>query len=143
MIDAVQTSVGLAQFRFQPLALRDVLDNRDGIIGVARRVPQQLDRRIRPDVPENLPCARDRGGDRPDRRSLRVGREYRGLEYLVSPDTVRTGPSVAGADVSVGEIRPALARHMCEVFGLAVRTAERAELLENLESFEQEMAVSA
>ena len=46
-------------------------------------------------------------------------------------------------NVSLGEIRPALARHTCEVFGLAVRTAERAELLENLQSFEQVMPVSA
>jgi lipoate-protein ligase B len=46
-------------------------------------------------------------------------------------------------NVSLSEVRPHLARHVGEVFGLAVRTAQRAELFEKLQAFEQAMSVSA
>ena len=42
-----------------------------------------------------------------------------------------------GRNVSLGEVRPLLAKHVGEVFGLTVRTAEREELFETLQQFEQ------
>ena len=48
-----------------------------------------------------------------------------------------------GRNVSLAEIRPLLAKHIGEVFGLAVRTAEPAELFAQLEQFEQALPVSA
>ena len=42
-----------------------------------------------------------------------------------------------GRKVSLGEVRPLLAKHLGEVFGLTVRTAEREELFETLQQFEQ------
>ena len=48
-----------------------------------------------------------------------------------------------GRNVSLGEVRPLLAKHVGEVFGLAIRTAPREELFEKLEAFEQAMPVSA
>jgi lipoyl(octanoyl) transferase len=46
-----------------------------------------------------------------------------------------------GRRVSPSEIKPLLAQHLGEVFGLAVRTAPREELFERLESFEQTLPV--
>ena len=46
-------------------------------------------------------------------------------------------------NVSLAEIKPFLAKHVGEVFGLAVRTAETAELFAQLEQFEQALPVSA
>jgi lipoyl(octanoyl) transferase len=46
-------------------------------------------------------------------------------------------------NVSRSEVRPLLAKHVGEVFGLTVRTAQREELFEKLEAFEQAMPVSA
>jgi len=45
--------------------------------------------------------------------------------------------------VSLAEIRPLLAKHLGKVFGLAVRTAQPAELFAQLEQFEQALPVSA
>jgi lipoyl(octanoyl) transferase len=45
-------------------------------------------------------------------------------------------------NVSLSQVRPLLARHVGEVFGLSVRTIERQELFEKLEAFEQAMPVS-
>jgi lipoyl(octanoyl) transferase len=44
-----------------------------------------------------------------------------------------------GRNVSLGEVRPLLAKHVGEVLGLTVRTAEREELIEMLQQFEQAM----
>ncbi len=46
-------------------------------------------------------------------------------------------------NVSVAEVRPLLAKHVCEVFGLTVRTEEPAGLFAQLAEFEQTLAVSA
>jgi lipoyl(octanoyl) transferase len=46
-------------------------------------------------------------------------------------------------NVSPSEVRPHLAKHVGEVFGLTVRTTEREELFEKLQAFEQAMPVSA
>jgi lipoyl(octanoyl) transferase len=46
-------------------------------------------------------------------------------------------------NVSLAEIKPLLAKHVDEVFGLAVRTTQPAELLAKLEQFEQALPVSA
>ena len=46
-------------------------------------------------------------------------------------------------NVSLAEIKPLLAKHVGEVFGLAVRTAQPAELMAQLEPFEQALPVSA
>jgi lipoyl(octanoyl) transferase len=48
-----------------------------------------------------------------------------------------------GRRVLLEEIRPLLAKHACEVFGLTIRTEEPAGLFEKLEEFEQALAVSA
>jgi lipoate-protein ligase B len=48
-----------------------------------------------------------------------------------------------GRRVLLEEIRPLLAKHVCEVFGLTIRTAEPAGLFLKLEEFEQALAVSA
>jgi lipoyl(octanoyl) transferase len=48
-----------------------------------------------------------------------------------------------GRNVSLGEIKPLLAKHFGEVFGLTVRTAPREELFEKLQEFEQALPVSA
>ena len=45
--------------------------------------------------------------------------------------------------VSLAEIKPLLAKHLGEVFGLAVRTAQPGELFAQLEQFEQALPVSA
>jgi lipoyl(octanoyl) transferase len=44
-----------------------------------------------------------------------------------------------GRNVSLREVRPLLAKHVGEVFGLTVRTAEREELFRKLQQFEQAM----
>jgi lipoyl(octanoyl) transferase len=46
-------------------------------------------------------------------------------------------------NVSLSEVRPLLAKHVAEVFGLAIQTAQRQELFEKLEAFEQAMPVPA
>jgi lipoyl(octanoyl) transferase len=46
-------------------------------------------------------------------------------------------------DVSLAEIKPLLAKHVGEVFGLAVRTTQPAELFAKLEQFELGLPVSA
>jgi len=46
-------------------------------------------------------------------------------------------------NVSLAEIKPRLAKHLGEVFGLTVRTAPREELFEKLQEFEQALPVSA
>ena len=46
-------------------------------------------------------------------------------------------------DVSLAEIKPLLAKQVGEVFGLAVRSAQRAELFAKLEQFELALPVSA
>jgi lipoyl(octanoyl) transferase len=46
-------------------------------------------------------------------------------------------------NVSLSEVRPLLAKHVGEVFGLAIRTAQRQELFEKLEAFEPALPVSA
>jgi lipoyl(octanoyl) transferase len=48
-----------------------------------------------------------------------------------------------GRNVSLGEIKPLLAEHLGEVFGLTIRTAPREELFEKLQEFEQALPVSA
>jgi len=48
-----------------------------------------------------------------------------------------------GRQVSLEEIRALLAKHVCDVFGLTIRTEEAAELLAKLAEFEQALAVSA
>jgi len=48
-----------------------------------------------------------------------------------------------GRRVLLEEIRPLLAKHVCEVFGLTIRTEEPAGLFLKLEEFEQALAVSA
>jgi lipoyl(octanoyl) transferase len=48
-----------------------------------------------------------------------------------------------GRNVSLAEIKPLLAKHVGQVFGLTVRTGERAELFAKLEQFEQALPVSA
>jgi lipoyl(octanoyl) transferase len=48
-----------------------------------------------------------------------------------------------GANVSLGEIKPLLAKYLGEVFGLSVRTAPREELFEKLQEFERALPVSA
>jgi lipoyl(octanoyl) transferase len=48
-----------------------------------------------------------------------------------------------GRNVSLAEIKPLLAKHVGEVFGLTVRTGEPAELVAKLEQFEQALPVSA
>src|SRR6266403_1143327 len=46
-------------------------------------------------------------------------------------------------DVSLAEIKPLLAKHVGEVFGLPVRSAQRTELFAKLEQFERALPVSA
>ena len=46
-------------------------------------------------------------------------------------------------NVSLREIKPLLAKHLGEVFGLTVRTVQREELFKRLEVFEQALPVSA
>ena len=48
-----------------------------------------------------------------------------------------------GRNVSLAEIKPLLAKHLGEVFGLTIRTAPREELFEKLQEFEQALPVSA
>jgi len=48
-----------------------------------------------------------------------------------------------GRRVSLGEIRPLLAKQVCGVFGLTVRTEEPAGLFAKLAAFEQALPVSA
>ena len=48
-----------------------------------------------------------------------------------------------GRSVSLGEIKPLLAKHLGEVFGLTTRTATREELFERLQEFEQALPVPA
>jgi len=48
-----------------------------------------------------------------------------------------------GRRVLLEEIRPLLAKHVCEVFGLTIRTEEPGGLFEKLAEFEQALAVSA
>jgi lipoyl(octanoyl) transferase len=48
-----------------------------------------------------------------------------------------------GRRVLLEEIRPLLAKHLCEVFGLTIRTEDPAGPFEKLEEFEQALAVSA
>jgi lipoyl(octanoyl) transferase len=48
-----------------------------------------------------------------------------------------------GRNVSLGEIKPLLAKHLGEVFGLTIRTAPREELFEKLQEFEQALPVPA
>jgi lipoyl(octanoyl) transferase len=45
--------------------------------------------------------------------------------------------------VALAEIRPLLAKHVCEVFGLTIRTTPREELFEKLLEFEHALPVSA
>ena len=45
--------------------------------------------------------------------------------------------------VLLGEIKPLLAKHIGEVFGLPIRTIQPRDLFEKLESFESALAVSA
>jgi lipoyl(octanoyl) transferase len=45
--------------------------------------------------------------------------------------------------VSPSEVKPLLAKHLGEVFGLTVRNAQREELFEKLQEFEQALPVSA
>src|SRR6266446_289953 len=45
-----------------------------------------------------------------------------------------------GRRVSLEEIRPLLAKHVCEVFGLTIRTEEPGGLFEKLAEFEQALA---
>jgi lipoyl(octanoyl) transferase len=46
-------------------------------------------------------------------------------------------------NVALGEIKPRLAKHLGEVFGLTIRTARREELFEKLQEFDQALPVSA
>jgi lipoyl(octanoyl) transferase len=48
-----------------------------------------------------------------------------------------------GRNVSLAEVKPLLARRVCEVFDLTIRTEEPAQLLEKLAEFEQLSPVSA
>jgi lipoyl(octanoyl) transferase len=48
-----------------------------------------------------------------------------------------------GRPVLLEGIRPLLAKHVCEVFGLTIRTEQPAGLFEKLAEFEQPLAVSA
>jgi lipoyl(octanoyl) transferase len=48
-----------------------------------------------------------------------------------------------GRSVSLGEVKPLLAKHLGEVFGLTVRTAKRDALFEKLQECEQALPVSA
>jgi lipoyl(octanoyl) transferase len=48
-----------------------------------------------------------------------------------------------GRRVLLEEIRPLLAKHVCEVFGSTIRTEEPGGLFEKLAEFEQALAVSA
>jgi lipoyl(octanoyl) transferase len=48
-----------------------------------------------------------------------------------------------GRPVLLAEIRPLLAKHVCEVFGLTIRTEEPGGLFEKLAEFEPPLAVSA
>jgi lipoate-protein ligase B len=48
-----------------------------------------------------------------------------------------------GRNVSLAEIKPLLAKHVCEVLGLPLRTAQPAELFAKLEQFELALPVSA
>ena len=48
-----------------------------------------------------------------------------------------------GRRVLLEEIRPLLAKHACEVFGLTIRTEEPAGLFAKLAAFEQALSVSA
>src|ERR1700756_820535 len=48
-----------------------------------------------------------------------------------------------GRNVSLAEIKPRLAKHVGEVFGLTIRTAPREELFEKLQEFEQALPVPA
>jgi lipoyl(octanoyl) transferase len=48
-----------------------------------------------------------------------------------------------GRNVSLAEIKPLLAKHVGEVFGLPVRMAQRGELFAKLEQFERALPVSA
>ena len=48
-----------------------------------------------------------------------------------------------GRRVSLDEVRPKLAKHLGEVFGLELQKIDRAELLEKLEAAEQPVAATA
>jgi lipoyl(octanoyl) transferase len=48
-----------------------------------------------------------------------------------------------GHRISLQEIQPLLAKHVCEVFGLTVRTGEPAGIFAKLAEFEQALPVSA
>jgi lipoyl(octanoyl) transferase len=48
-----------------------------------------------------------------------------------------------GRNVSLGEIKPMIAKHLGEVFGLTIQTAPREELFEKLREFEQALPVPA
>jgi len=48
-----------------------------------------------------------------------------------------------GRSVSPGEVKPPLAKHLGQVFGLEMRTADRSELLERLDEVERPAAVPA
>jgi lipoyl(octanoyl) transferase len=48
-----------------------------------------------------------------------------------------------GRRISLQEIQPLLAKHVCEVFGLTVRTGEPAGIFAKLAEFEQALPVSA
>jgi lipoyl(octanoyl) transferase len=50
---------------------------------------------------------------------------------------------VLGRSLAPSEIKPLLAKHLGQVFGLTVRTAQREEIFEKLEAFEQALPVSA
>ena len=48
-----------------------------------------------------------------------------------------------GRRVDLEEVKPKLAKHLCEVFGLELRQASRSELLEKLDVVEQPVAATA
>lgn len=48
-----------------------------------------------------------------------------------------------GRNVSLGEIKPIMAKHLGAVFGLTIQTAPREELFEKLREFDQALPVSA
>ncbi len=48
-----------------------------------------------------------------------------------------------GRNVSLDEIKPLLAKHLGEIFGLTIRTAQREALFEKLQTFELALPVSA
>ena len=48
-----------------------------------------------------------------------------------------------GRSVKLNEVKPKLAAHLAEVFGLELQRIDRAELLEKLETAEQPVAATA